>query len=33
MKRVGYRGVFNIDNFVFNDAGVDFDFVGGIPRC
>jgi hypothetical protein len=33
MKRVGYRGVFNIDNFVFNDAGMDFDFIGGIPRC
>jgi hypothetical protein len=31
--RVGYRGVFNIDNFTFSEAdGVSFDFVGGIPK-
>src|SRR6516225_9246141 len=31
MKRTGYRGVFNIKNFVFNDDGIHFTIDGGVP--
>jgi hypothetical protein len=33
MKRVGYRGVFNIENFIADDGGIRFTINGGIPRC
>ena len=33
MKRTGYRGIFNIENFSFDDDGIRFTINGGIPQC
>jgi hypothetical protein len=33
MKRTGYRGIFNIENFSFDDDGIRVTINGGIPQC
>jgi hypothetical protein len=33
IKRLGYKGIFTIENLVINEQGVSFDFAGSYARC